>query len=103
MAKRKRDREMRLGFAWFDRVQWHRLREVADDRNELDDTFEQWERNALDAIRAIQRKGQRVEKIHIDVDAFVSWCKSKRLPINSVSRAEYVIFVLRQRDEQAKV
>jgi hypothetical protein len=103
MAKHKRDRGMRVGFAWFDRAQWHRLTEVADDRNELDDTFEQWERNALDAVQALERQGQRIEKIYVDIDAFVSWCKSKRLPINSASRAQYIAFVLRQRDRQAKV
>src|SRR3989304_5628560 len=48
MLKPRPDRNIIVGFAWFDRAQWQRLMEVADDRNKLDDTFEQWERNALD-------------------------------------------------------
>ncbi len=94
---------MVVGFAWFDRQQWHRLTEVVDDRNELDDTFEQWERSALDALRTLERQGQRVEKVHIDVDTFASWCKSKGIPVNGPSRAEYVSFVLQQRHGQAEV
>lgn len=39
-----------VGFAWFTREQWQGLTEVVDDRNELDDPFEQWERNALTAL-----------------------------------------------------
>ena len=94
---------MVLGFAWFDRQQWHRLTEVVDDRSELDDTFEQWERSALDALRTLERQGQLAEKVHIDVDAFVSWCKAKGLAINGASRAEYASFVLQQRNGKAKV
>jgi hypothetical protein len=94
---------MVVGFAWFDRQQWHRLSEVVDDRNELDDTFEQWERSALEALRSLERQGQRAEKVYIDVEAFVFWCKGKGLPVNGPSRAEYVSFVLQQRDGQAEV
>jgi hypothetical protein len=53
---------MVLGVAWFSRTQWQRLTEVVEDRNALDDTFEQWERGALDAVRTIERQGQRVER-----------------------------------------
>ena len=103
MAKLRSDPKLVLGFAWFDRQQWHRLTEVVDDRNELDDTFEQWERSALDALRTLERQGQRAEKVHIEVDAFVSWCKGRGFPVNGASRAEYVSFVLQQRDGQAEV
>ena len=103
MLKPRPDRNIIVGFAWFDRAQWQRLMEVADDRNKLDDTFEQWERNALDALGMFERQGQRAEKVHVDVDALVSWCKDKQLPINGASRSQYVSFVLQQRDGQAKV
>src|SRR5713101_7286620 len=83
MPKSRSGRKMVVGFAWFDRQQWHRLTEVVDDRNELDDTFEQWERSALDALRTLERQGQRAEKVHIDVDALVSWCKGKGLSVST--------------------
>lgn len=100
MSKRAPDR-MVVGFAWFDRNQWQRLTEVVEDRSELDDTFEQWERSALDALRALERQGQRVEKVHVNVDALVSWCRGKGLPVDGKSRARYVTTVLKQRDGKA--
>src|SRR2546422_10837383 len=103
MPKPRSDRKMVVGFAWFDRQQWHRLTEVVDDRNELDDTFEQWERSALDALRTLERQGQPDEKVFIDVEAFVTCCKRKGLPVNGPSRAEYVSFVLQHHDGQAEV
>src|SRR2546425_8485289 len=94
MPKARSDRKLVLGFAWFDRQQWNRLTEVVDDRNELDDTFEQWERSALDALRTLERQGQRAEKVHIEVDAFVSWCKGRGFlstvpPVRSTYRSCY--------------
>jgi len=86
-----------VGIAWFDRAQWQQLTQVVADRNELDDTFEQWEQNALDALRMIKRQGYRVEKVYVDVDSLLSWCKAKGLPVNGESRAEYVSNVLRER------
>jgi len=102
MPKRSPNRTMVLGVAWFDRGQWHRLTKVVENRTELDDTFEQWESTALDAVRTMERQGQRVEKVYLDVDALVSWCKVKGLPVNGKSRAQYVSFVLQQRDGQAE-
>ena len=39
-----------LGLAWYGREDWERLREIADDRDKLDDTYEDWERQALNMI-----------------------------------------------------
>ena len=102
MAKRQPDKTMVTGFAWFDKEQWHRLKEVADDPEILDDSFEEWERNALRALRNIERQGQRVEKVHINIADLVSWCKGKGVPNISKYRAEYVTFILRQRDGRAE-
>jgi hypothetical protein len=93
---------MVVGLAWFDRKQWKRLTEVVEDRNELDDTYEQWEKSALDAVRTIERQGQRVEKVHVEVESLLSWCNEKGLLVNGQSRAEYVTQIIRRRHGQAK-
>lgn len=92
-----KNQEAVFGLAWFDRAQWQRLTEVVENRAELDDTYEQWEKGANDALRKFERQGQRVEKVHIDVQALISWCKAKGLPVNGQSRSEYVANVLRER------
>lgn len=78
------------------------MTEVAEDRSELDDTYEQWQQNALDAVRTIEREGQRVEMVHIEIESLVSWCKEKGLPVNGKSRAEYVTQIMRRRHGQPK-
>jgi hypothetical protein len=102
MAKQTSDRPMVVGIAWFDRAQWQRLTEVVPDRTELDDTYEQWEENALKTIQTIERGGQRVERVHVNVETLMSWCKARSLPLDGPSRAQYVSIVLQQRNGRAE-
>jgi hypothetical protein len=102
MPKHTPDRPVVVGLAWFDRKQWKRLTEAVEDRSELEKTYEQWEQGALDAVRTIERQGQKVEKVHVEVESLVSWCKENGLPVNGKSRAEYVMQIMRRRHGQAK-
>lgn len=90
-----------VGLAWFDRKQWRRLTDAIEDRTELEDTYEQWEQSALNTARTIERQGQRVEKVHVEVESLVSWCKEKGLSVNGTSRAEYVTKLMQARHGQA--
>ena len=102
MPKHAPSRPLVVGLAWFDRKQWQRLTEVVEDRNELDASFEQWKQGALKAVRMIESEGQTVEKVHVEVESLVSWCKEKGSPVNGESRAEYVTQIMRRRHGQAK-
>ena len=87
-----------IGFAWFDEIQWHLLTTVVADRNELDDTFKDWERSALDAVRKLEAQGKVVRRIPIEVNELCSWCRKRNLPVNSAARAQYVADILRNHD-----
>src|SRR5438105_13204638 len=84
------------GLAWYTDEGWKRLCEVADDRDTLDDTFEDWERGALAAVRDLESAGQQIRKVPIDVDALVAWCRGRRCRIDSAARVEYVTYLLQQ-------
>jgi hypothetical protein len=87
--------DAQLGLAWYSREAWVRLREIADDREELDDTYEDWERGALAAIRELESVGRRIVKVPIDIDALLAWCRNRSLRLDSVARAEYVTDLLK--------
>lgn len=101
MLKQMPDRPLIAGIAWFDRKQWQRLTEAVEDRNELDETYEKWQRSAEDAVQMIERQGQVVERVHVEVESLVYWCKEKGLPVNGKSRADYVTQLARRRHGQA--
>ena len=88
------DRNAVVGFAWFDEVQWHLLTTVVPDRNELDDSFQDWERSALESVRTLESNGYTVRRIPVDVGALCSWCRERSLSVNGAARAQYVATLL---------
>lgn len=84
-----------IGVAWFDRAQWTRLKEVAPDRAKLDDTFEDWERNARSALADIVAAGNRAKEVPIDVEKLLAWCTLRGIPPDSAARAQYVADLMR--------
>jgi hypothetical protein len=93
---------MQLGFAWYARETWGRLRELADDRDALDDTFEDWEHQATTAVRELKSAGRGVRKVAIDIDAAVIWCREHGRRFDSAARSEYVAELLRTAADDRK-
>ena len=92
--------EITYGFAWYKPEQWERLREVADDPSEIEDTYEEWRAQAEDAIAQLRAEGYRFERVIVDIEELRAWCDQRDLPVNSEARADYVGVLLRQRDGQ---
>ncbi len=87
------------GICWYSADQWARLREVASDRGELEETHEQWLAMMKRNLRSLREAGITYQLVDIDVEELVSWCKRKGRPINGSSRAEYATYLLQQRQE----
>jgi hypothetical protein len=87
----------RVAFTWYAPGQWARLRALAADPEALDRGFEAWLANAERLEAALIRKGIAVERVLVDVDALAHWCGSRRRPLDSSARSEYVALVLRSR------
>ena len=100
MSKRRRQRSsgaLVVGVAWFDREQWHQLCQVAVDRSKLDDTFEEWEANARQALADLKSVGVNAEPFEVGVAAPLQEFSERNLPVDGASRAEYVSFMLKRK------
>jgi hypothetical protein len=73
---------------------WERLREIADDRDKLDDTYEDWHRQALTMSHDLEVVGRQIRKVPIDIEALVAWCRERKCRIDVAARAEYVLYLL---------
>ena len=78
-----------VAVAWYDATQWAKLKQVAQDADSLDDSYEDWQRGAERLERDLRRKGIEIQRAYIDVDALVVWCASRQKPINGAARSEY--------------
>ena len=85
-----------LGLAWYGREDWKRLHEIADDRDKLDDTYEDWERQALKMIQDLEAVDRRIRKVPINIEALIAWCRERKRRIDMAARSEYVSYLLNQ-------
>jgi len=88
--------KQRVGFAWYTRGQWQRLREIAHDREVLDDTYEDWRQAAERAVADLRSTGVTVQKVFINVEEAAAWCAKRRRRFNSAARSAFVIELLRR-------
>ena len=99
MKKTSNESKIVTGVAWYRPEQWERLREVSEDVDNLEETYDAWlktaERMLSDGIPA----DVRVEKIDIDVEELLAWCNVKGLAMNAESRSKYVAEKVRQKHE----
>ncbi len=84
------------GVAWFDREQWQRLREVAADPERLEESYEAWVAMAERAIRRLEAAGMLIERVPVDTEELIAWCKDRARPIDSSARAEFTACQLRK-------
>src|SRR6184192_3833322 len=78
------------GVAWYRPEQWQRLREVSEDVENLEETYDAWLQTAERMIRDGIPADVVVEKIDVDVEEVLAWCNVMGLPMNTASRAQFV-------------
>ena len=109
MSQRRRQKRFqipsataRLGLAWYSREDGERLREIADDRDKLDDAYEDWERQALKLIHDLEAIGRRIQKVPINIETLIAWCRERKCRIDMAARTEYVSYLLSQGKKDAE-
>ena len=87
------------GVAWYRREDWSRLREIASDRTNLDDSYEAWLAGAQKTLLGLAVAGVAARRVSVDVEALVRWCRAEGRPVNSAARAAFVADQLRRADQ----
>jgi hypothetical protein len=96
MKKSPNQSRIITGVAWYRPEQWQRLREVSEDVDNLEETYDAWLQTAERTTRDIPTD---VEKIDVDVEEVLAWCKVMGLPMNAASRARFVSERVRQKHQ----
>ena len=87
------------GVAWYRPEQWQRLRDIAEDVDNLEETYDAWLQTAERMLRDGIPAGVVVEKIDIDVEEVLAWCNERGLPMNAQSRTQFVVERVRLKHE----
>ena len=85
-----------LGVAWFSPHEWQKLKVVADDTDELHDTYDDWVRDAEMILREVTANGLVAKKVETTVEELQRWCTENRCRFDRAARAKYAAYKLEQ-------
>jgi hypothetical protein len=86
----------KIAFAWYRPEDWPKLLNISRDKDELEDTYDEWLIQAEDSFRKTRDAGMDVTKIFINLDELALWCDDNNLEINSDSRSNFAAFKLEE-------
>jgi hypothetical protein len=83
-----------VALAWYRPQDWARLLEISEDRDDLEPTHAEWVAGANKIIRAFEETGQPCERILINLDDLIAWCRARKCPIDGAARSEFAAEIL---------
>ena len=90
LSQKRMRRGVVVGVTWYTPEQFARMKSVADDADALDDTHEDWLKNAMRQVQWLKKDGFHVVEVPIDIDEWVAWCRENGHELNGEARSEYV-------------
>ena len=90
-----------VGFAWYQRGQWARLRELAADAAGLEEDYDAWLTSAEASLATLKSQGVSVERVVVDVEEIAAWCARAGRRFDGKARSEYVADLMRNRVSQS--
>lgn len=87
-----------IAVPWFTAETWPELLKVAADRDDLPDTFAEFELIAGRKFDQLRARGVSLQRVLISVAELSAWCRAQRQPVNAMTRAVFAAFVLMRRD-----
>lgn len=79
-----------ISVAYYREKDWNRFLEMAEDRENLNDTWEEWFETYQSTLKKMRTVGFKPHEIVIDLDALYLYCQSVGLPNTGKTRAGYV-------------
>ena len=80
-----------VSLIWYRREEYARVRELCVDVGQFHETYEQWERNALQLVQKLQGVSVQVCKVPVVLDEVLAWCAERSKPFDSSARSEYAM------------
>ena len=87
--KKKEPTPSIIAIAWYWPEQWQELLHVSEDRDKIENTFEEWQELAEKRCIQLLNHGYAPYKIDVDINKLVEWCKNKGMKIDGEARALY--------------
>jgi hypothetical protein len=87
-----------LGVCWYRQDQYERFLASANDREDLEDTWAEWQITAERVIRQYRAQGLDVRKVESDLDDLLAYCAVEGKPNTAATRAAYVTHLMERQE-----
>jgi len=87
-------KEAIIGVCWYQPDEWEMLKQTATDSETLDDSYEDWKKNANRAINGLRSNNTKVKKVNVKINELIVWCGENKLENNSKTRSRYAAWKL---------
>jgi len=81
----------RVPCPWYTEQQWKQIKSISLDSNHFDENYGEWLNWARINLERLQKQGLKVERVELNAEEWVKWCKEHHRQLNGESRSEYVI------------
>ncbi|MGO4175462.1 hypothetical protein [Bosea sp. TAF32] len=75
---------------WYERADFQRMWELADDHDDMPSDYEVWYASALEVMNAWLAHGRALQIVTIRPDEFLDWLRARGLPNTAAIRLKYV-------------
>lgn len=86
-----------VAVAWLRQEDWPRWQAIDSQLP----TYENWLRKIEILIKEVEKRGQLPEKVIIDPNAFLDWCRSTGAEVNRNTRAQFAAALLMRRKHES--
>jgi len=85
-----------VGIAYYERKDWDLFLSVIDDREEVEDTWEEWYKGFRKAKMDLISRGLNVKEVNINVNDLIDYCLERKIKNNGKTRSQYAAEKLKQ-------
>ena len=78
-----------VAIVWYRPEQWQRVRDIATDSEEIEDSYIEWLQLAEAKAKELKSRGLRVEKVDLDSEKLILWCNERGLENDAKARSLY--------------
>jgi len=92
----EKDGNIVVGIGCYKREEWEQFLALADDREKLEDTYDEWIRDFRKTVRNMRKAGINPRKVCFKLDELIDFCRKKGLKNNAEARSEFFAELTRQ-------
>ena len=95
--KKHRDsKSLVMGVSWYRPEQWERLREISEDKEHFEMTYEESLLDSENKIKQLEAQGYRPVKVEVDVEEMLAWCSTQGLSVTPETRTKFMMNTFRE-------